>query len=530
MVKSYLKKWSVVCGAALLFCASCGDSDLFDSDKWADRILGWSPNFTVQVAHGDFSMWDLLNQGKDSEGRDTLIVREGDHLFIEYTKKNIDSIKANEMFDMQPENVVFPNVSLPIQYSGTVPADGELVSGSFDTDLENIPAGCSLTKMIASGTLRYKLPVMSFGYNVTIHFGNIYKQNNTILSFSQSIEAGNQGAFLDIQEALDQVEVRLDGNKTVKLNVTVTIPEGATVDNDVLNMDFALQGLTFIQARGTIQYDEGVQIDPGDIDLDVDFLNEIEGAFKFTDPVLNLIVRKDGIEVPFALKKGITFTAHDKNGKPGTMELTVNELASTGHNPDTLTFDRSNSTIVEFLSLPPSGGIQYTAGSILINPKNEGGNVVRNDGVMYIDANIRVPLKLSATGLVYRDTLSDVDGIDTDISDKIEKAAIIMDVVNGVPLELAIDSIMLLDQNYNQLTAVKVKEAKRIKAAEGDKTVSSNLIFEMSKEQARLLSKMYHIGLGVKCTTNDEVEVKPDAKLSLNLCVQAQAHIEDFNF
>lgn len=528
MVKSYLKKWSVVCAAALLFCASCGDSDLFDSDKWADRILGWSPNFTVQVAYGDFSMWDLLNQGKDSEGRDTLIVREGDRLFIEYTKKNIDSIKVNEVFDMQPENVAFQNVSLTIPVSGTVPAEGKLVSGDFDTDLANIPAGCSLTKMIASGTLRYKLPVMSFGYNVNMLFGNIYRQNNTVLSITQSVNPGDQEEY--VEEVLDHVEVRLDGNKTVKLNVTVTIPAGETVNNEVLNMDFALQDLTFIQAEGTIKYDEGVQIDPGDIDLDVDFLDEIEGDFKFTDPVLNLIVRKEGIEVPFALQKGITFTAQDKNGKPGTMELTVNELASTGHNPDTLAFNQTNSTIVEFLSLPPSGGIQYTAGSILINPKSEGGNVVRNDGVMYIDANIRVPLKLSATGLVYRDTLSDVDGIDTNISDKIEKAAITMDVVNGVPLELAIDSIILLDQNYNQLTAVKVKDARRIKAAEGEKTVSSKLVFEMSKEQARLLSQMYHIGLGVKCTTNDEVEVKPDAKLSLNLCVQAQANIGDFDF
>ena len=37
----------------LLLCTSCGDADLFDTDKWTNEIEGWEPGF-LKSASGIF--------------------------------------------------------------------------------------------------------------------------------------------------------------------------------------------------------------------------------------------------------------------------------------------------------------------------------------------------------------------------------------------------------------------------------------------------------------------------------------------
>ena len=47
----------------LLLCTSCGDADLFDTDKWTNEIEGWEPGVSLKVLQGSFTVWDLINQG-----------------------------------------------------------------------------------------------------------------------------------------------------------------------------------------------------------------------------------------------------------------------------------------------------------------------------------------------------------------------------------------------------------------------------------------------------------------------------------
>ena len=49
----------------LLLCTSCGDADLFDTDKWTNEIEGWEPGVSLKVLQGSFTLWDLINQGDD---------------------------------------------------------------------------------------------------------------------------------------------------------------------------------------------------------------------------------------------------------------------------------------------------------------------------------------------------------------------------------------------------------------------------------------------------------------------------------
>ena len=58
MIKFCLNK-AYIAALLLLGCVSCGDPDLFDTDKWSDNIEGLEPNVQLKVAHGSFTLWDL---------------------------------------------------------------------------------------------------------------------------------------------------------------------------------------------------------------------------------------------------------------------------------------------------------------------------------------------------------------------------------------------------------------------------------------------------------------------------------------
>lgn len=46
--------------SVLLFCVSCGDATLFDTDKWSSQIEGWEPGIKGAVAHGEFTLGDFF--------------------------------------------------------------------------------------------------------------------------------------------------------------------------------------------------------------------------------------------------------------------------------------------------------------------------------------------------------------------------------------------------------------------------------------------------------------------------------------
>ena len=98
----------------LLLCTSCGDADLFDTDKWTNEIEGWEPGVSLKVLQGSFTLWDLINQGDDD-----VVVKEGNDLIIQYTEEGIYHIDIGQVFDMPAEDLEFG-------YSYTIPG---MVSG-----------------------------------------------------------------------------------------------------------------------------------------------------------------------------------------------------------------------------------------------------------------------------------------------------------------------------------------------------------------------------------------------------------------
>ena len=136
----------------LLLCTSCGDADLFDTDKWTNEIEGWEPGVSLKVLQGSFTLWDLINQGDDD-----VVVKEENDLIIQYTEEGIYHIDIDQVFDMPAEDVAF-DLSVPVDIPGTgIPLPNDITIGGEDNpidpvvaEIQNIPSECVLKKLVAS--------------------------------------------------------------------------------------------------------------------------------------------------------------------------------------------------------------------------------------------------------------------------------------------------------------------------------------------------------------------------------------------
>ena len=520
----------------LLLCTSCGDADLFDTDKWTNEIEGWEPGVSLKVLQGSFTLWDLINQGDDD-----VVVKEGNDLIIQYTEEGIYHIDIDQVFDMPAEDLEFG-------YSYTIPG---LVSGvhlvldhpleiefQTSTTLKEVPDGCELKKIQASAC--FVLPEIGYPYEIEATFPDI-EMNGEILHITKSVPATGSES-IDLNDFI----LTLDAEKKVDLKVNIVIPvgtevtnpdldliiihEGSSLSSSKLNFNFKLNNLKFKKAEGKITVDP-IAIDPDKFNMNIDFLDEIGGKFKFTRPELNIILRNKGIGVPMSVDA--TFDGQNAEGDGLTLELKEGkELFTSGNKldimlPDTLGLNKDNSNIVDFLSLPPTGDISYR-GTVTVNPKGAEDNVIYSDGEIDLDAYVRIPFALSAEGLNYKDTLNDID-IDPKYADKIKEGIITITAVNGLPLNLQIPTLVLLGENgekLESLTAVKGRDI--IQAANGKESV---LEFNLTQAQAKKLGQTENILLEVKASTtnNQEVVVAADAKLSFDLKLVAKAVITDLD-
>jgi len=504
----------------LLLCTSCGDADLFDTDKWTNEIEGWEPGVSLKVLQGSFTLWDLINQGDDD-----VVVKEGNDLIIQYTEEGIYHIDIGQVFDMPAEDLEF-------SYSYTIPG---MVSGvhlvldhpleiefQTSTTLKEVPDGCELKKIQASAC--FMLPEIGYPYEIEATFPDI-EMNGEILHITESVPATGS-VSIDLNDFI----LTLDAEKKVDLEVNIVIPAGTEVTNPDLDLIFGLNNLKFKKAEGKITVDP-IAIDPDKFNMDIDFLDEIGGKFKFTKPELNIILRNKGIGVPMSVDA--TFYGQNAEGDTLTLKLEEGkELLTLGNKSnivlsDTLGLNKDNSNIVDFLSLPPTGDISYQ-GTVTVNPQGDEDNVIYSDGEIDLDAYVRIPFALSAEGLNYKDTLNDID-IDPKYADRIKEGVITITAVNGLPLNLRIPTLVLLGENgekLESLTAVKGRDI--IQAANGKESV---LEFNLTQAQAKKLGQTENILLEVKASTtnNQEVVVAADAKLSFDLKLVAKAVITDLD-
>ena len=541
MIKFCLNK-AYIAALLLLGCVSCGDPDLFDTDKWSDNIEGLEPNMQLKVAHGSFTLWDLLmdttgyiQKVPDSQNpADTLLA-------IKYTEEDIYELdNLSSIFDMSVGNLSF---DLPdIWIDGNQP--GLDVTKDFPLDvpemdavevpISDIPAGSEVTGILAAARLDVSIPREDFVYEIKIEFANLLVDGVPFVrTFLIEKNDGSNGTVLNEPIELPGVFLNLKEMNGIKMQVSGVIKKGQTFPTGITiaGGSVGLSDITFIKAEGKLKA-EPMRVE-GYFDLDIEFLDKIGGNFRFTDPELKILVKNKGIgvaadlQMDFWVKDGLG--ANRFNGGP--LEFPVNRELT--EKEGTMVY--RGEELGAFLSLPPSGLVSYT-GQVTLGGSDDHSDVIWKDGAVRMDAEINIPLKLSAEGLFYQDTISDVS-VDKDVADKIMSGTIVLAATNGVPLELSVDSLILVDKEYRPLTKVAATAGKnKLEAANGNIPAKGQLEFELNKEQAKLLGRTEHMLLAVKAATPLEggvrkaVSVYANASLELNVMLKAQIKLDNFDF
>ncbi|MDE7074831.1 MAG: hypothetical protein K2O69_07290 [Odoribacter sp.] len=525
-MKFNLNQGKTILLSLLALCASCGDADLFDTDKWSDQIEGWEPGVKAKIAQGTFTLWDLVNQGDDD-----VIVKEGNDLVIQYTKEDIYKIRVEDVFD-----IVDPDIKLSQYYhfpdelglsSGSVvlPEDFIVRNLRIEPQSIKIPAGCELKKMTASASL--ELPKFPFNYEINLKFPNILDVNGDTLQIERSVASGEV-----CKVGLNDMELFFPEKEEVELwLVQWKIPAGSTLSNEYLELAFNLTNLRFKQVEGKIAVREPLEIYPGSFDMNVDFLNEVGGTFRFTKPEINVVLHNKGMGVPLnvvpvfeATNEGQNFALELKDDQRLYTEgNTSNEFVN-----DTLGLNAGNSNIVDFISLPPRGEISYK-GMVQINPDGTDNNIVYSDAEVSLDAYVRIPFALSAENLSYKDTLTDID-IDAKYAEKIQEGVIeILTDKNELGLKLQVSALILVDEAGNELTTITAVEGKEW-LEEG-----TSIEFKINHEQAVKLGQTDQILLEVVASTGEEngvpkeVVIEADAQLNFSLMLTVKTKIENLN-
>lgn len=542
MVKFCLNK-AYTAVLLLLACVSCGDPDLFDTDKWSDNIEGLEPNVQLKVAHGSFTLWDLLmdttgyiQKVPDTQNpADTLLA-------IKYTEEDIYKLdNLSSIFDMSVGTLSFHLPDFWFDGGGqsdlVLTEDRELNVPEMDAvevPISDIPAGSEVKGILASARLDVSIPREDFTYEIKVEFNNLLVDgvpftktfliekadgsNGAVLSETMDLP----GIFLDLKE-MDGIKMQVSG--VIKKGQTIST--GITIAGGVID----LSNITFIKAEGKLKA-EPMSVD-GYFDLDIEFLDKIGGNFSFADPELKILVKNKGIgvaanlQMDFWVKDGLG--ANRFNG--GLLEFPTNRELT--EKEGTMVY--RGDELAAFLSLPPSGLVSYE-GQVTLGGSDDYSDVIWKDGAVRMDAEINIPLKLSAEGLFYQDTISDIS-VDKDIADKIMAGTIVLAATNGVPLELSVDSLILVDEAYRPLTKVAATVGRnKLEAASGNTPAKGQLEFALNKEQAKLLGKTEHLLLAVKAATPLEggvrkaVSIYSNASLALDVMLKAQIKLDNFDF
>ena len=537
----------------VLFCfltlpfKSCVDSDDYDFDKLSEKV-DWQPNFVAPVGYGEYSLWYLLNQHEATDEEQTIILGDDGLIHIKYTEEDIFSYDISEVLnfpDQESYSLYFDMSKYPM-YSIPFPSNVNLISKKVIFNIKADNSDVILTELKLDTKIKFTVsnPVdKEITLNVTLNEGSTDGINPSSKSFIIPPNANKKIFDWD----LTGLEFTFP---SPSINNALSISFGGSISKDDSNrimsngnnLDIAYQfdGIDFVLAKGDFG-DQKIDIGSGNIDLDVDFWDDIDGNFTFGDPNMSLIL-ENGVGVPFALSVDMTGSNSDGDTQglnlkaPLTLiDYPTSEQEIIDKVTGTMTVDKDNSDIVALMSLPPSDKITYS-GNVIINPNDydplaEGNNIniISDNSSIFADLDIDIPLNFKSDNLSISDT---IDEVDIDDAEKMIHASIIITAENGLPLDVTIEHIYFTDATYKVLSTISSESIISAASVDSNGDVDSSSIeeivnkIELTADQIKSLNDTENIIIKAAVSTYDEgkqiVKLNGTDKLKFTISVSAQ--------
>ena len=339
------------------------------------------------------------------------------------------------------------------------------------------------------------------------------------------------GTILDLTQDPSQNHSRLP------IAVAATLVGSGNMVNidssDALDMTFEMTNLQFGHIKGFFGTQQ-ITIDPGAVDLAIDFLENFDGEISFAEPSIAMAITNSiGLPIQLVLdfnsfKDG---TAYGLNG-PNYVLPYPTTLGNTA--TGTLTFDNTNSSIVDVFTLPKDS-ITY-GGSVNVNHDTTTfgtENFVTNTSSISGDLLMEMPFYFTATGLGFYDTLAtDQNNLDVlPAGTTLESAKLLLQTTTTLPLDASLN-LTFYDANWN---TILVKDFGLMESGIPDANgiiVAPNVLdteLELDASEATAVLEAVHITAEATMDTynvgTDPVKLRTDATLNLNLGVQFKVNV-----
>ena len=339
------------------------------------------------------------------------------------------------------------------------------------------------------------------------------------------------GTILDLTQDPSQNHSRLP------IAVAATLVGSGNMVNidssDALDMTFEMTNLQFGHIKGFFGTQQ-ITIDPGAVDLAIDFLENFDGEISFAEPSIAMAITNSiGLPIQLVLdfnsfKDG---TAYGLNG-PNYVLPYPTTLGNTA--TGTLTFDNTNSSIVDVFTLPKDS-ITY-GGFVNVNHDTAmfgTENFVTNTSSISGDLLMEMPFYFTATGLGFYDTLAtDQNNLDAlPAGTTLESAKLLLQTTTTLPLDASLN-LTFYDANWN---TILVKDfglmESGIPDANGIIVAPNVLDTELELDASEATAVLEAVNITAEATMDtynvgtDPVKLRTDATLNLNLGVQFKVNV-----
>ncbi|PKQ63378.1 hypothetical protein BZG02_08305 [Labilibaculum filiforme] len=541
----------ILSGILALTTQSCFDGDDYDFDKLSEKV-NWTPNMIVPAGYGTYSLWYLLNQHEENPADQVIIMDEEGMLHIKYTEADIFSYSVDEVLNFPNQSSIdlsydLPDYTIGIPYTA-LPAFGsqtdqiQIVTGNTDVMLYELDLGANIQFQLSNP--------LNTEVDIHISIPNGTQAGSSInQTYTLAPNVNNQVENLDLTNLNLLFNTPHTTNNDIDITFDVDIKDNAShiiSGSGDLEINLTVQNIVFQLAKGDFGK-QVITLDAGSFDMNVDFWDDIEGDYQFVDPRINLSM-ENSVGVPFQINANITGYASDGNMaslNPDALQPNYPKEVSLA-NPFTIdpiteviTYDTNNSQIAAVMALPPSDRLEYF-GNIALNPDGAtpatptNPNIISSNSAINVDIEIDVPLDFTASNLVLRDTINDIDISDTD---KIMNAAVVIVTENGYPLEVNIDKIFFTDEAYNVIDEISdndvIDAASVFTSGTNIGEVDPASIKEvehqiqLSQSQIKNLNLTRNLIINASVSTqNNDVPVKLKGAYELKFTISVQAQID----
>lgn len=408
------------------------------------------------------------------------------------------------------------------------------------------PAGVRITELaLSQGQLNYSITsAVPEPLSIVLQFpsGSVGGQAlQQTIALSPGLPATGsisfQGAVLNLASNLSHPYNELPIRYSATLLSTGQL---VTLDSAIgVAMSFTLANVEFAHAKGFFGQ-QSVSIPTDTLSLDLDFVNRLGGSVVFAEPKVQLAIT-NSLGLPITLDLNVS--SYDLSGTaqplgiPPTVlpyPLTATQFGQTVQ--DSLTFDKSNTSIVDFLTLPKQrftfgGQVQINADTLATGVQN----FVTGTSAISADVLMELPFYFTAQGLGLTDSIdlgTTLSALDTVVN----QLGLQLETTTTLPLNTTL-SLTLFDEAGQVVFSdqLDLLVSGQLDAATGlvvaPSTNTSVLVVDASQvpnfARGRWLQLTAELGTGAAAgSSGHPVKLLSDAQLLVRLGLMLDFNIE----